>query len=441
MNLFRRIYDKLFVNYSRINKEVSSNIESNLEILNSNISMLNEKILNLENRLSIINTYLLNSNYVNSELLLLKDRGKKKILLVGFYGAPNLGDELMLETLLQYFPSFDDIDLTVMIADNPIYDIGNYPSINFIHYPKTRYDFNYLAQYFDTLVFGGGAIIDDRFFDNNDSYKGELGTILIKLSERFIVWEKQIFCIGLSSIKSFSNTNYINKLSLLVEKADYFSVRDINSFNSLSNQCSCSNKKINIISDIVMANKNIKIFDKKNKNISSIGIVWIPYEENVASLKELLLSLSGKYKIHLIPFYGYCNFDISKYEQITSELNIDNVVIEKLASNMSELVDIFSKIDFLIAMRYHAVLIGNLLQIPTLPICYSNHPHYNNKMTFLSQLFNYSGLISIFDLDIDNIDKYIASVLKKFNDYKFENTSLISNTQRKIKDIVLKIVK
>ncbi len=373
--------------------------------------------------------------------MLLKDRGKKKILLVGFYGAPNLGDELMLETLLQYFPSFDDIDLTVMIADNPIYDIGNYPSINFIHYPKTRYDFNYLAQYFDTLVFGGGAIIDDRFFDNNDSYKGELGTILIKLSERFIAWEKQIFCIGLSSIKKFSNTNYINKLSLLVEKADYFSVRDINSFNSLVNQCNCSNKKINIISDIVMANKNIKFFDKKNIKVSSIGIVWIPYEENIASLKEILLSLRAKYKIHLIPFYGYCNFDISKYEQIILELNIDNVVIEKLASNMSELVDIFEKIDFLIAMRYHAVLIGNLLQIPTLPICYSSHPHYNNKMSFLTQLFSYSELISIFDLDTDNIDKYIGSVLKKFNDYKFENIDLVSDAQRKIKNIVLKIVK
>ena len=93
---------------------------------------------------------------------------------MGFYGAPNLGDELMLETLLQYFPSFKDVDLTIMLSDNPVYDIGSYPAVNFIHYPKTRYDFNYLAQYFDTLVFGGGAIIDDRFFDNNYSYKVEL---------------------------------------------------------------------------------------------------------------------------------------------------------------------------------------------------------------------------------------------------------------------------
>lgn len=108
---------------------------------------------------------------------------------------------------------------------------------------------------------------------------------------------------------------------------------------------------------------------------------------------------------------------------------------------MSEFVDIFEKIDFLIAMRYHAVLIGNLLQIPTLPICYSSHPHYNNKMSFLTQLFSYSELISIFDLDTDNIDKYIGSVLKKFNDYKFENIDLVSDAQRKIKNIVLKIVK
>lgn len=92
MNMLRRIYDKLFVNYSRISKDVSFKISSNFKKIDSDILMLKEKNSNIENEILKVKASLINSNYVNSELFLLKDKGKKKILSVGFYGAPNLGD-------------------------------------------------------------------------------------------------------------------------------------------------------------------------------------------------------------------------------------------------------------------------------------------------------------------------------------------------------------
>ncbi len=48
MNMLRRIYDKLFVNYSRISKDVSFKISSNFKKIDSDILMLKEKILILK---------------------------------------------------------------------------------------------------------------------------------------------------------------------------------------------------------------------------------------------------------------------------------------------------------------------------------------------------------------------------------------------------------
>lgn len=433
MKLFKRIYDKLFVNYGRISREVLEKIKND-----PNENYIVNKLSNFDDDFIAGAKKKVTYDYVNAELLLLKPSPKKKILLVGFYGAPNLGDELMLETLLQYFPDFNNVDLTIMLADNPNYDIGDYPAVHVIHYPKTLYDFNVLAQYYDVLIFGGGAIIDDRLILNKDAYKGDLGTILIKLSERFLVWNKEVYSVGLSSISKFTNKEYIEKLSTLINNSKYFSVRDENSYNNLLNCCNLeNNKKVDVIHDIVIANKNIPVNSKRNSKIKDIGIVWIPYSENVDKLKELLLKLKKNYKVHLIPFYGYTDFDINMYKEIINELKIDKeIMIEKFARNMNELVEIFSRCDFLIAMRYHAVLVGNLLNVPTLSICYDKHPHYINKMNYLAKQFNSIDMVLASELDVENINGYIKKTLTNYFDNDTDIESMMEDARKTISSII-----
>lgn len=71
---------------------------------------------------------------------------KKKVLICGFYGAFNLGDELMLQTILKNLKNVSNLEITIMLCDNPYTDTTKYGKCKFIHYPRTRNDLNIIAN-------------------------------------------------------------------------------------------------------------------------------------------------------------------------------------------------------------------------------------------------------------------------------------------------------
>lgn len=235
-------------NLEKITDNLSKSINNNT--YESAINKINEEIISLKTisnqSLNLINTNTSKINimdnrtkqfdYINSELLLLnRPTNTEKILIVGFYGAPNSGDELMLQSILNKIDS-NNFSITVMLADNPNYNLINYNHINFIHYPKTNMDFNIIANYFDKIIFGGGAIIEDSYLEDENSYKYNMGSILLNLSLSCINNNKKIFCIGLSTAKEITNSYYIKSLDYIIENSEHFSLRDSNSLQTLKNQ-------------------------------------------------------------------------------------------------------------------------------------------------------------------------------------------------------------
>ena len=101
--------------------------------------------------------------YVNFEYLYLLNNTDHKILLAGFYGARNLGDELMMQKVYRDL-NIDKSRVYVLMCDNPELNVFRYPGMNMLHYPKTRFDYSFLADQFECVVFGGGAIIDDVMY-------------------------------------------------------------------------------------------------------------------------------------------------------------------------------------------------------------------------------------------------------------------------------------
>lgn len=82
--------------------------------------------------------------YANAEYLrLAQDRtssGEKRILVAGWYGAGNLGDELILRALLSHLPEKAPGRTTVLLWDNPTYErLSLDLRVNTIHYPTTTW--------------------------------------------------------------------------------------------------------------------------------------------------------------------------------------------------------------------------------------------------------------------------------------------------------------
>lgn len=56
------------------------------------------------------------------------DRNKKQILIIGYYGSYNFGDELMLKLLLEEFSS-SETEISVVFTKNKGYDYSQWENI------------------------------------------------------------------------------------------------------------------------------------------------------------------------------------------------------------------------------------------------------------------------------------------------------------------------
>ena len=72
--------------------------------------------------------------------------------------------------------------------------------------------------------------------------------------------KKEIYVLGVSSNDKFLSDEYIERLSNVIKNSTYFSVRDKNSYDTINKYCKGINSKsIKIVSDIVFANKNLRL--------------------------------------------------------------------------------------------------------------------------------------------------------------------------------------
>ena len=406
--------DKIESNSSCLQKEIvkTDKIKENIDFHTTEGKELLKKILNENLKISDeINSFRNEFSYTNTELLNIKrEEELKNILIIGFYGAPNLGDELMLETILDYLDDINNKKITILLANNPEYSIDKYKDVRFIHYPKSLSDFNIMAEQYDYIIFGGGAIIDDRQYEKENSYQYDLGTMLIKLSLRAIAFKKKVICIALSATKDITNQEYLEKLKYIIKNATYFSVRDEYSKKHLIEKLGKDTEnKIIKINDIVLSNKKILdnlLENKETKKIANIGIVSIANDNNLEKLEIIINDVknyNSEIKINLIPFYEYKNIDTNFYKKVIEKNNYTNIEIEKMPENIEGIIDLYRKNDIIIGMRYHSILIAHALGIPCISICYDIHEHYPYKIKYLNEMFQKEQAISYKNLKENDI--------------------------------------
>jgi len=377
------------------------------------------------------------------------EQNKKNILLVGFYGAFNLGDELMLETLLEYLDNIENKSITIMLADNPNYNIEKYKDVKFISYPITIYDINHIAEKFDYVIFGGGAIIDDSNYRIDRSYRYDLGAIFIKLAIRAIAFGKKVISIGLSTSNMITNEEFIDNLEFIINNSTYFSVRDeFSKKYILSLLKEKPTKEIYLIEDIVVANKKIKnnirnsVIDKSK--IKNVGIVYISNDNNKEKLINLIDGVRKKYgnaHINLIPFYEYCNCDTNFFESVNNEFDSNNCTIIKYPNNIQETISVFNDNDLIVGLRYHAILLANILNIPCIPVLYDINSQYEFKIEYLNKIFKKDALVKYSTISAEDIENCIANIeTNKLNNYELCNL-ITEDAQCNIEKIIATYIK
>ena len=390
--------------FNHVSGRTSSKIEREIVFTQSKISELETK-LNIIEKLTRDELYILEEerSYLSSEYILnaLPKSKKKRILICGYYGARNCGDELMLQAILKNINT-NKYDVTILLASNHNLDASYYYPYHVLHYPKKVEDCKFLAENYDAIVWVGGAVLDDTCYE----YRGihnDLAYILFTISLLMLQMKKDVYVLGVSANKTLQNKEAIKDLRFIVENATYFSLRDTNSRNTLK-KAGIPTSNINIIDDLVLS-LDFPVDPKKNYNndIICIGVVLMSDRRDNPDTNTLIKNIitagvdyykNQKIHLELISFFDQYNFDYEMYDNALKNIDhelIKNVVlsIRKQDYSVSTISKVFSKCDIVISMRYHATLIaGGILNKRVLSINQGNtHRHYYNKQKYIKDKY------------------------------------------------------
>ena len=296
----------------------------------------------------------------------------KKFCISGYYGFDNFGDETILNVLVENIKAGVGQSQITVFSSNPLkteklYNVKSVYYFDLLSVIKELLRCNY-------LISGGGSLLQD--VTSKKSLVYYLAVIAIAL---FFRKKVIIFAQGIGPI---NNKILANITKMVLKKSKYITVRDNKSL-SLLNEWGI---KANICNDPVW---NIKI-NKKEKT-DKIGIQL----RNFPSLKpefinDLALCIDKFYQDREIIIFSFQNkIDLEICNKLKKQLQIINPSINaKVVENISneKIINDISELDSLIAMRYHACLIGIKAKIKVLPI------NYDIKVETLSKDFNLKNL-------------------------------------------------
>ncbi len=386
------------------------------------------------------------ANY-NPELQLLSESTKTKILICGFYGADNLGDELMLETLLGYLTPSIDASFTVMLANNGEYNVFGKQGVHYIHYPQTKFDYDRLASFYDVAIFGGGALINDVDYGVTHGNEMSLSTTLVELSSKMIENGKRCLWLGLSSNHDITNKEFADRLNSVIPCLTYVSFRDENSVESLK-RAGVDVSNVALDHDLIIANKALADPPKKSDGRLNVGMIFICNfgdlsETELAIIKsaEKKLKATGKdYRINLIPFYDYCKVDEKALTRLAEAAESKNVAVLPYVNSFDKIVKIIADQDCVISMRYHGALLSLMLGKPLFSVVLDSHPHYRNKMSYLCKKYDGVGnTADVSELNEETIGRALDVLLA--DGAKDGNARFLAEAQEKLEKVIDKYLK
>lgn len=314
---------------------------------------------------------------------------KKHIAVSGYYGFDNFGDEAILKVLTKELNSAD-YDVTVF-SKNPSKTSKNL-CVNSVY----TFDIVNIVKTLmgaDVLISGGGSLLQDV-----TSLKSLFYYLFVISTALFFRKDVIIFAQGIGPINNWFG-RFLTKMCL--KKCKYITVRDDKSLKRLQDW------GLNpvLVSDPVWNVETAEYFPE-----NKVGIQLRSWDGlDVDYLKAIATQVLAKFKNKEICIYSFQDaLDLKVCELFKSILKDkdENVKVSVIpAMTIDETIQSFSQLDYLVAMRYHAVLLALKYGIPTYAISYDEKVEKIAKRFEIpySNINDYSALLTNFK-QLPNVD-------------------------------------
>lgn len=278
----------------------------------------------------------------------------KKVVISGYYGADNFGDESILEVLIQRLKK-DEADITVL-STNPDKTAKTH-GVNSIHSFKLGKVMSALSKC-DILVSGGGSLLQDA-----TSVKSLFYYLWVIFMAQFDKKQVLIFAQGIGPINNKIGEFFTKKL---LKNCRWISVRDDKSLFLLRGW----GLKPELVCD--------PLYDLEVAGSTPSNRVGIQLRSFKSLTEKLLITLANRVaiefadkEIEIYSFQDSLDLEVCQHFEhllLSVNPNLKTTVIS--GKTPKEIIKLIASLEYMIAMRFHAILIALKYGIKTLAINY-----------------------------------------------------------------------
>lgn len=278
----------------------------------------------------------------------------KKILISGYYGFDNFGDETILSVLVKKLKEFTS-DIRVFSRD-PKKTRSLYIVQSTLFFCVCQVVFRIMRC--DILISGGGSLLQDV-----TSMKSLLYYLWVINTALFFRKKVIIFAQGIGPINNKFGA-FLTKKTL--QKCTLVKVRDRKSRLLLH--------KWGVEAELVCD----PLFDLEMPEYNPSNKVGVQLRSFKTLKEELLINLAQQInqdfsdkEVEIYSFQDSLDLEVcKKFEQILKSINPQIKTSLVFNQTSQDILEKISKLDYMIAMRFHANLIAIKQGVKTLAICY-----------------------------------------------------------------------
>ncbi|WP_084244327.1 polysaccharide pyruvyl transferase CsaB [Planomicrobium okeanokoites] len=326
-----------------------------------------------------------------------------RIVLSGYYGFDNVGDEAILFAIIQSLKEYHPgVNLTVL-SNNPEKTAASY-KVDAVN----RWNINEVRKALkesDCLISGGGSLLQDETGMKSISYYSGV----MKIAQ-FLKKPVFIYAQGMGPVKSKINRQIMKHV---LQRSEMITVRDKHSKSFL--QSIGVSKPIQLVPDPVMGidasgfSSGLTTGTDSNKRVISVSIR--NWTEDLSYLNKVAVGLDqladNGHEILMVPMHGKYDHDTSKN---VAGMMTNKVEIFPYDSSIEEKMAAVKESDVLLGMRLHALIFASVGNTPFVALSYD--PKIDSFAEIVDQ--KVLGNVSSDDWSADDIVSSIEEILANY---------------------------
>ncbi len=373
------------------------------------------------------------------EILNIDKQSSKKfdVLLSGYYGFNNLGDDAMLLGIIDSLKKYNPYLRILILSKNPMQT-----RLKFSHNTVSRiniFSIIYNMRKSSLFINGGGNLIQDTTSTRSLLYY--LGAIFLA---KVLGMKVMIYGNGIGPLRKGLNqkisANILNKVDVITLREE-LSLDVLNQINILSPTIKLTaDPALTIDTEFKRPNKNILFDYQIDTNNNLVGFSVRSCRDGKKAIQEL-----SKIADYVVDKYGALPIfipmhhpdDVKTSEKIAKSMKNNSIVISN-KYEVTDLLYLMSKLKILVGMRLHSLIFALKLNIPALGISYE--PKVEGFLDMIEQDSSINIYNIKFETSIEKIDNLWENYDKIKEGLRKKNTA-VTDLSKKNSQFAIELLK